>query len=347
MRRPSRQRGVVSVSKLQGMREAELHALLAGDPREAAPWIALAASRGLAAAQTRLARMLLNGTGVAKDEKAALGWFKTAARAGDADAMNMVGRCYENGWGAQVDQAAAVAWYRRSADAGHDWGQYNYAHMLFDGVGVAINRAQALVWYVKAARQGHGRAMNLVARCHEEGWGAAVDRAQAAKWYRRSAEAGYFRGQYNYASLLASHGETSAAADWFWKAAEAGTIALRRKIADDLLARDEACFRDMALGILALCCESGDAFDLHRRGVALMRGVVHGRQNILAGAIWLFQAAVLGHQPAAIEMARGGYLIADKTTDTPGPGEASQEGRTQMLACPSLEMVNAGNAAIR
>src|ERR1700728_4833313 len=93
----------ISVEQLRRMKPRELNVLLSGDPAEAARWVELAARHGLAAAQLRLGRMLLDGTGMAKDEGAALGWFKTAARSGDADAMNMVGRCHENGSGTPQD----------------------------------------------------------------------------------------------------------------------------------------------------------------------------------------------------------------------------------------------------
>ncbi len=48
--------------------------------------------------------------------------------------------------------------------------------------------------------------MNLLGRCLEEGWGCEPDRVAAALWYERSAQSGYFRGQFNYAAVLAQHG---------------------------------------------------------------------------------------------------------------------------------------------
>jgi TPR repeat protein len=204
--------------KLQRMSYRELQALLTGDPAEAALWVRSAAEYGVPAAQLRLGRMLLEGSGVERDERAALTWFVRAADGGDAEAMNMVGRCYENAWGVAADLGKAAERYRSSAEAGHDWGEYNFGNMLFDGCGVLPDRALALQWYLRAANRGHGRAMNLAARCFEEGWGCTRSPAQAAEWYRRSAESGYFRGQFNYAVLLVELGEGGAAAEWFSKA---------------------------------------------------------------------------------------------------------------------------------
>ncbi len=290
------------------MKPHELNALLSGDPAEASRWVALAARHGLAAAQGRLGRMLLDGTGMAKDETAALGWFKTAARSGDADAMNMAGRCYENGWGTSKDNAVAAEWYRRSAEAGHDWGEYNHANMLFDGLGVAVDLALAVEWYLKAAAQGHSRAMNQLARCHEEGWGVAANHAVAADWYRKSAEGGYFRGQYNHASLLGLAGRLEEAAGWFGKAAEGGNIDIRRRIGRELLGRDESVVHPVGLGALALACESGEASDFYHYGRVLLHGFRCTR-NENGAVMWLRRAARLGHEDAAGELGRAGHSV--------------------------------------
>lgn len=222
------------VTRLRGLNPRELRELLAGDQFEAAPWVRSAARLGIPGAQLRLGRMLLAGTGVSRNEREALDWFERAAHQGDAEAMNMVGRCHENGWGTPVNLRSAVASYYESAARGHDWGEYNLGNMLFDGRGMARDPEQALYWYLSAANQGHARAMNLAARCFEEGWGCAKSTAAAIRWYRCSAEAGYFRGQFNYAAVLAHQGKSAEAAIWFCKAAEGGDDAVRRVIADAL-----------------------------------------------------------------------------------------------------------------
>jgi uncharacterized protein len=227
--------------RLQRMSHYELRALLGGDPAEAAVWITSAAECGLAAAQVRLGRMLLEGHGLARNAALAAFWFRRAADQFDAEAMNMVGRCHENGWGTRPDLCDAAHWYRQSAHRGHDWGQYNFGNMLFDGRGIEQDAVQAQLWYLRAARQGHSRAMNLLGRCCEEGWGCPKNLIAAFEWYRRSARAGYFRGQFNYAALLSDHGFHAEAAEWYWLAAEKGTAQMRQAIAARLFhARDPA-----------------------------------------------------------------------------------------------------------
>lgn len=245
------------LARLARMSYGSLHALLAGDPAEAAAWIRCAAEYGVAAAQLRLGRMLLDGSGVGRDEPAAFGWFARAADQGDAEAMNMVGRCHENGWGVPADLERAAASYRASAEGGHDWGQYNLGNLLFDGRGVASDRPQALRWFLQAAAQGHGRAMNMAARCLEEGWGCRRSLEDAAYWYYQSARSGYFRGQFNHAVLLAEHGLPEAAADWFGKAAAGGDAGMHRAIAAALAAAAHPALRQVRARALELLGVSG------------------------------------------------------------------------------------------
>ena len=218
MNAPLTQADTWRVAALTMMSPAELMALLSGDPYEAAPWVEAAALCGIAEAQVRLGRMLLEGQGVATDERAAFACFLCAAAGGDPEAKNMLGRCYENGWGTVRDMTRAAENFRAAAEAGLDWAQYNLGHLLLDGTGVARDPDEAFLWYMRAARQGHVRAMNLVARCYEQGWGVARDVTAARVWYRKSAEGGYFRGAYNYATILAAEGCVTAAAMWFERA---------------------------------------------------------------------------------------------------------------------------------
>ena len=210
-------------------------ARLLSDSERAAPWVKAAAEAGLPEAQLRHGRWLLERG----ETGAALRQFQRAARAGEPDAWNMVGRCLENGWGVAADARRAARWYLKAARAGHAWGQYNLGHLLLDGLGVAQDLEAAHGWYLRAADQGHPRAMNLVARCLEEGWGVRADPAAARDWLRRSAEAGYFRGQFNYATVLAGEGSPDEAAALFVAALDGAAEPTRGHMAAMLAARRE------------------------------------------------------------------------------------------------------------
>ncbi|HEY1892816.1 MAG TPA: tetratricopeptide repeat protein [Steroidobacteraceae bacterium] len=240
------------LARLARMSYGSLRALLAGDPVEAAAWVRCAAECGVAAAQLRLGRMLLDGSGLERQEQAAFGWFARAAAQGDPEAMNMVGRCHENAWGVPLDLERAAASYRASAAGGHDWGRYNYGSLLFDGRGVVPDLPQALRWFLQAAAQGHGRAMNMVARCMEEGWGCSRSAEDAAYWYCQSARSGYFRGQFNHAMLLTERGLPDAAAEWFTKAAAGGDTKMHRAIATALASATHPALRAVRARVLKL-----------------------------------------------------------------------------------------------
>jgi uncharacterized protein len=182
---------------------------------EDASWIRSAAACGIASAQVRLGRMLLEGEGVPQDRVAAFENFRTAAAQGDSDGHNLLGRCYENGWGVAISHTSAAYHYQLAAEAGLDWAQYNLGHMRLSGYGGPQNRQEAFYWYARSAMQGHVRAMNLMGRCHEQGWGTPKDPIKAQTWYRRSALGGYFRGAYNYASVLIDAGCVTGAIYWF------------------------------------------------------------------------------------------------------------------------------------
>lgn len=223
-------------AQLMAMSRTDLTLVLGGDPAQSAPWVEAAAACGMAAAQLRLGRMLLDGTGVPRDLHAALRWFLKAARTGNAEAQNMAGRCLELSWGCDVDLTGAARWFAKSAAAGDAWGEYNYANMLFDGRGVDADQVAAVVLYDRAARRGHARAMNLLARCHEEGWGTPRHAANAAHWYRLSAEAGYFRAQYNHGIELLRQGRRDEARLWLERAGGEADETMRARIAACLAA---------------------------------------------------------------------------------------------------------------
>ena len=226
---------LLRLQALQRMTYPQLQQLLSIEPGRAARWVRSAAARGVPAAQVRLGRMLLEGTGVARDPAQAFASFTRAAASGDADAHNMLGRCHEQGWGTAVDLRKAAECYAAAAVSGHAWGEYNLGNLLFEGRGVRRDRGEALYWYGRAARRGHARAMNLLARCREEGWGCSPDPAQAALWYRRSAEAGYYRAQFNYALLLLQGGARQEARLWLERAAQSADPSLCERI-DQVLA---------------------------------------------------------------------------------------------------------------
>jgi TPR repeat protein len=192
------------------------------------------ADNGDADAQAAFGQMLLDGREVARDAELALHWFRVAAHADHAMAMNMIGRCYELGWGTPIDVDLAAVWYRCAAEKGLDWGMYNYAHALAMGRGVRADRAAAFLLYRRAASLGHAKAMYMVGRFHDEGWETPRDSLLAAQWYRRAAEGGDFRGEANYAAVLAQEGRFDEAVPLLRAAFVTATPEFSLRLVDEL-----------------------------------------------------------------------------------------------------------------
>ena len=204
------------------------------------------ADQGDAEAQATLGQMLLDGRDLPRDAGQALHWFRVAAHADHAMAMNMVGRCHELGWGTPVDVELAAVWYRCAAEKGLDWGMYNYAHALAMGRGVRADRAAALRLYRRAASMGHAKAMYMVGRFHDEGWETPRDGEVAAQWYRRAAEGGDFRGQANYAAVLAQEGRFEEAEPLLRAAFSTATPEFSRRLVKELERSGVAVMRRIA-----------------------------------------------------------------------------------------------------
>jgi TPR repeat protein len=205
-----------------------------------------AAERGVCQAQAIYGQMHLDGRLVPQNPPLALHWFERAAVGGDVMAINMVGRCLDQGWGVAASPHLAAPWFRKAAERGSDWGMYNLATLLTMGSGVAEDKHEALYWYRKASEMGHAKSINIVGGFYEDGWVVKRDMAAALEWYRRAAIAGDFRGQFNYARLLAERGEVSSALSWLQKVPQTATPAFLAKMKGFLSEMDVPALRDFA-----------------------------------------------------------------------------------------------------
>jgi len=241
----------VSVQALANVSRDEFAAILAGPPERAAAWVAAAANHGIVDAQAVYGQYLLDGHGVERDPDEAFVWFRHAARRDHPMAMNMLGRCYEHGWGTAACAPVAVYWYRLAARAGLDWGMYNYASALALGNGIECDRTEALQWFRRAAELGHAKSLNFVGSFYEDGWVVAADADIARDYYRRAAEGGDFRGQFNYARLLADRGDIGAALQWLQRVPRTATGAFITKMRAWLAASPVSAFRALERNLAA------------------------------------------------------------------------------------------------
>jgi uncharacterized protein len=226
------------------------HAAIGAEPIAAAQWMLHCARLGHANAQTILGQWLLDGHGAARNPTDALAWFLKAATQGHPMGINMAGRCFENGWGTKTDTVAAANWYLQAAKKGLDAGMYNYANLLASGQGVPQDAAEALRWYRQAAALGHAKSMTKIGFFYEDGRVVAQDPAAAFTWFERGARGGDFRGQFNYASMLAARGQMDEALDWLRKVPLTATPGFKRLAGEQLLQSPHPAFRTMGQQML-------------------------------------------------------------------------------------------------
>lgn len=127
---------------------------VAPDLSEAANWYKLAADRGLAPAQYRLANLFEKGSGIARDLTKAMTYYKQAAEAGNASAMHNLAVLYASGAAGQPDYAAAVEWFGKAADFGVADSQFNLAILYARGNGVKQDLEESYKWFAIAAKDG-------------------------------------------------------------------------------------------------------------------------------------------------------------------------------------------------
>ncbi|HEY2021434.1 tetratricopeptide repeat protein [Paraburkholderia sp.] len=249
----------VSLKALANVSRDEFAAILAGPPERAAAWVAAAARNGIVDAQAVYGQYLLDGHGVEGNLDEAFVWFRHAARRDHPMAMNMLGRCYEHGWGTAACAPVAVYWYRLAARAGLDWGMYNYASALALGNGIECDREQALGWFRRAAELGHAKSWNFVGSFYEDGWVVDANVDIARDYYRRAAEGGDFRGQFNYARLLAQRGDIDEAMQWLQRVPRTATAAFITKMRDWLADSPVNAFRALEQNFAASVNASASA----------------------------------------------------------------------------------------
>jgi TPR repeat protein len=202
-----------------------------------------AAFRGVNEAQVIYGQMLLDGKVVKRNPTGALHWFERAARGGNVMAINMVGRCLDQGWGVAASPQLAAPWFLKAAERGLDWGMYNYATLLILGRGVPQERALGLYWLRKAVDLGHAKSINILGGFYEDGWEVSKNRAEARECYRLAAVGGDFRGQFNFARLLAEEGETQRALFWLRQVPKTATPAFLAKMKNFLAASSMSALR--------------------------------------------------------------------------------------------------------
>lgn len=167
-------------------------------PVQAARWYRLAAQRGNAEAQFRLARLVQMGSrDLERNLPLAAQLFEAAAKQGIVKAEYWTGYSYERGEGVERDPAKAIEWYRKASDGGEARASNNLGLIFLTGNGTARDLGRAFRLFKAAADQGNAWGENNLGGMYEMGWGVATDKAEAVRLYRLAAAQGNLHADEN------------------------------------------------------------------------------------------------------------------------------------------------------
>ena len=206
---------------------------------DSSPPVALAATRGDSAGNTRLTDVSLVSCASLFSRlewTRALGTCEQEAKAGGVAAQRTVATIFERGLGIQPNPKTAAQWYAKAADGGDAVAQFRLGAMLRAGSGLKKNEKLAVTWLRRAADQGHIDALNTLARALERGEGVKRNHSEALALYTRSAELGSAYSQTKLGSLSAAGDivahDDKAAVTWFRKAADQGFAEAQYRLGD-------------------------------------------------------------------------------------------------------------------
>lgn len=144
----------------------------------------LAAERGDADSQFRLANDIERGHGRPQSYAKAFEWYARAAEQGHAAAQFYLGAMYASSRAPKgQDLAEAVRLYRLSASQGYVDAMFPVAYAFEYGISVERDSRSALDWYRRSAELGVWQAMERLATAYEQGeLGLASDPSLAEEW---------------------------------------------------------------------------------------------------------------------------------------------------------------------
>lgn len=178
---------------------------LGTDDKEAFRGFATAAAMGHPRAYRRLALLLEEGRGTARDRRAAFLWYEYALSEGDEEARYDLGRCYSQGIGVRFDFTRAAEILSAAKRAGSEDAdrelyriyENKYNHMLRS----LYSSAMRLLYQKKCALarerlevcrdMGHPAAVYALGCMYELGLGMPTDRSKAEELYREAAKGGF------------------------------------------------------------------------------------------------------------------------------------------------------------
>lgn len=137
----------------------------------------------------RVAQLCEDGGYAPKNEAAAASWWLKAATRGDSEAKIALAKMLLDGRGVAQDFSRARDLCKQVAKLDEPDGQYCLGYIYQRGLGVPANAKTAKGWYEPAAARGNVASIRALAQMDEAGEGAKVDLVGAAALYARLAVA--------------------------------------------------------------------------------------------------------------------------------------------------------------
>lgn len=271
---------------------------LAKDPVQAKAWFKQAAEQGLADAQLQMGLAAFGSDANLYAE--AVNWLRRAAEQGHAESQNYMGFLYRQGRGGVVqDFAQAARWYRQAAEQGDASAQLSLGSLYRYGEGVEQDDAQALAWYGKAAAQGNRVALYFMGDAYEKGWGGATDIDRAVEFYQQAADKGVPDAQARLGDLYDTGSgvpqDRPKAVSWYRKAAEQGDAYAQRKLGEAYNdGLGVASNQREAAGWFRKAADQGDIYAMNSLGF------YYWKDNVAVADQW-FRKAIAGGHPSARE----------------------------------------------
>jgi len=303
-----------------------------GDNDAAARTYRRLADSGIAEAQFRLAAMLLEGRGLARDPERAKGLLDEASATGHPGALRLLGNLYEDGTAVERDPERAAALYEQAVAGGDLDARFYLGRLhLRGGPGFPADPAKGFAMLREAAARGSFDAQLEIAESYRRGRGVRADQLEATRWYgiaenrlRELAEDGDPIAQHYLGQLhldgLGKPQDVEEALYWMNRAAEGGRVGTMVDLAKLYEEGAPGIEPDpeMALRYRLMAAEHGDAVSAYEAGKRYYDGDGVPRQPYRAQQMFE-RAAGLGESRAYTYL---GELYSDPALDLLDPETA-------------------------
>ncbi|GAB3636384.1 hypothetical protein GCM10027422_19740 [Hymenobacter arcticus] len=231
--------------------------------------------------------------------------LEALAQKHNPQAMYRLGMLYWDGYGVPQDRERAIPLLQAAAEVGILNAVFNLAMAYDNGYGVAQSHYKAFQYYMQAARLGNARAIHAIGSFYCWGQGVDQDYQKARHWYRRSAKLGYADAMCDLGRChqrgVGGPKSPRWAIYWFQKAVRAGCLR-----AQAWLGLAYACepIEDwkQARYWLEQAAENQQSQGMYILGVWAESGW-NDQENLADASFWFQQAAALGHERAALQLA--------------------------------------------